>query len=412
MSNTYDKLGKYADSELPSAIINLVVGTVDNTTIALSWTNNNTAFTAGKVVIQTWQGTYWETKVIRNYNTTTGNLTSLSEGTSYRIRVAFLLDGVLYPSNPLTQVTTNIPKPENFTVTDYDDTTITLAWDGYDESWEAVIVQRYISGAFTDVATLDATATTYTYTGLTQNTTYYLTVASVIDGVTYSAYPPTYKTQKTAREALLPLENIGFYPSEVENAGHITVTWTNPNSYETLGGRYTLSLGVNCGGFTNTRDNIDYALSEAIFDSVYFISDGDISCQTESYAFSFETDYTLTVIYTSSDGRKASGSTTVNVTLAIPDPIPSNLYFVGGDTGWSHEIMSKDGAIFTRTATFSNEVGFKLTLTAGWDNIVDGSIFTITGGLLLDYDGNFQSTLDTDTRTLTVDYDNMTINLS
>ena len=196
--STYEKLGQYAGSELPASPTDVTLVLADNTSIQLSWTNANSSYFDGNVVMQTWESTYWLTNgEPLQYDADGGSLVGLSEGTSYRIRVAFLLFGVLYPSNPFTQATTAIPKP---VITESGATTNEIGVDisNYDVSWTAL--KMYYMGVSTGYEwvladTIAGDASSYTYTGLTGNEEYQLYAAAVIDGQDYAGYNIGVETQ-------------------------------------------------------------------------------------------------------------------------------------------------------------------------------------------------------------------------
>ena len=219
MSTTYEKLGQYAGDELPAAPSDVSVDSVDNNNIVLTWTNNSSAYTESSIVIQTWQGTFWQTQGdALSYDAVGGTLSSLSEGTSYRIRVAQLLDGVLYPSQPLVQATTSIPTPvlaESGTT----QTEIGVDITGYDVSWTAL--KMYLNDEL--VESIATTATTYTYTGLTQGTSYALNGVVTIDAVDYTGATVNISTEAA-------LNPTGLYVMAVAT-DYIQVGWTNNNDY-------------------------------------------------------------------------------------------------------------------------------------------------------------------------------------
>jgi hypothetical protein len=223
--------------------------------------------------------------------------------------VAVLLDGVLYPSAPLTQTTLSIPKPQNITEVSATTDSITISWNGYDATWDAVKPQIYVDSEFQDAATLDASATTYTFTGLTEETQYYLSVASVIDGTTYSAYPPDYiivSTEAAPLPALLPLDNLS-YSSEVTYGEQGVLTFNNPNDTGSLGGSYLIQT-LDCQG-NLLQESANASSSD--YQCFYWYDD----C-LDANILVFENPYTITVVYTASDGRTASGTTVANPTKA------------------------------------------------------------------------------------------------
>ena len=106
-----------------------------------------------------------------------------------------------------------------------------MYWNGYDASWDNVVIQKY-TGSTTIwelVDTIAATETTYELTGLTPQTSYNYTAGAVISGVTYSAYPPNY-VQVLTNAILAPT---GAAASDVTYEG-MTLSWTNVDTYDSV----------------------------------------------------------------------------------------------------------------------------------------------------------------------------------
>lgn len=243
MANLYDKLGQYSGSELPQSPSEVSVFSVNNDSIVLTWTPNSSGYTTSTIVIQTWQGNYWETKTELNYDAVDGSLSSLSEGTLYRIRVAQLLDGVLYASSPLTQTTTSIPKP-TLTESGVTSSSIGVNITGYDATWESIKMYNYDDG-WQLVDTIAATATTYSYTGLNASEQYFLQAAAVIEGVEYEG---DYVAITTAAGALVAITITNAYDVAISGDNPIEITWSNDNDTASLGGSHTVTLMNNCMG--------------------------------------------------------------------------------------------------------------------------------------------------------------------
>ena len=268
--NTYEKLGQYAGDELPAAPSDVSVDSVDNNNIVLTWTNNSSGYTESSIVIQTWQGTFWQTQGdALSYDAVGGSLTSLSEGTSYRIRVAQLLDGVLYPSQPLVQETTSIPTP---ILTESGVTTTEIGVDitEYDVSWTTL--KMYLNDEL--VESIATTATTYTYTGLTQGTSYALNGVVTIDAVDYTGATVNISTAAA-------LNPTGLYVMEV-STDYIQVGWTNNNDYNGYNMIYVDDVAVTPEGELGP-DAVDYFCAPLQTGTEYKIQVAYFDGVTETY---------------------------------------------------------------------------------------------------------------------------------
>lgn len=313
MSTTYEKLGQYSDGELPSAPSDAYIDAVTNTQFTLHWTNNITAedFPTAQLVVQRWQGTYWETQAGSpfglewDYEIVAG----LSEGTSYRVRVAVLMDDVLYASQPLVQETTSIPKPELSEVdagTDYVDVDI----DGYDESWESLKMYRYIfEGEETGWVlqdTIAATETQYVYTGLTAGENYYVRAGAVIAGTEYFG---DYIMISTEEAAVLPATNLVL----TENSSDSWVlSWDN-NEPATSG--YNKVWLIVDGNYYNIHN----ANAE---ETSYTFNPVEVK---NNYGLSYDTDYPMYVQRDTEDGRDAVDSEAVQFNLTEASYAPTDL---------------------------------------------------------------------------------------
>jgi hypothetical protein len=182
--STYDKLGQYATTELPIAPSNVVITAVGSTTADLEWTSNYT--TSGTIILQLWMTNYWLTKNEIDISSTSSTITDLPAGESWRIRVAVLLNGVIYPCQPVLNEVV-IPYPENLAVGDKTVWTAAFSWDGNDESWTNVKFKVSTGDSvYETITTLPASATTYTATGYTMsNNEARFIVCAEIDGSDY-----------------------------------------------------------------------------------------------------------------------------------------------------------------------------------------------------------------------------------
>jgi len=233
MANTYEKLGEYNPSELPDRASNLTASEITNTTLVLNWTNHTlvSEYPTAVNVVQVWIDTKWVT-------TDEGEIPldvdeqlifGLDEGTNYRIRVCVLLDNVLFPSIIIQPSTLTIPKPQNITVDTLTLSGGTLHWDGYDPTWENVLIQKYLgSTPFTTVDTIDATETSYVITDMGEGEQAYYTIGCVVGGVDYSAYPPDFVTVNALSPPLVAPSDLWYEAGEGDYY-NVYFNWTNNN---------------------------------------------------------------------------------------------------------------------------------------------------------------------------------------
>lgn len=142
--STYEKLGQYAAAELPYAPSEVLVTDIGNTDITLQWQNNY--INSNTVIVQQWLTNYWYT-LVELENTATGyTIQSLSQGQSYRLRVAVLENGIIYPCQPIIASTLSLPFPTNIAYSGNDSGfTSTITWGGNDPSWERLYIRALLN---------------------------------------------------------------------------------------------------------------------------------------------------------------------------------------------------------------------------------------------------------------------------
>jgi len=109
--STYDKLGKYAASELPEKVSDLVVASTTETSITLSWTNNTTAegYPAAVNDVQIFVGTEWFSYEEIGIGEVEKEIAGLTTGVEYRLRIV-VKDGTLqFPAEPVTATPEAVP---------------------------------------------------------------------------------------------------------------------------------------------------------------------------------------------------------------------------------------------------------------------------------------------------------------
>ena len=164
------------------APVNLQVLPFSTSQINLTWDRNTSSNTATEV---------WRDGVLLTTlpaTATSYNDTGLSAGTQHSYKIRHAYSGSNYsdftPDVSATTQSSSSPAPSNLQGTAVSATQIDLAWQRNTSSNTAV--QLYRNGSL--YATLSASATTYSDTGLTPNTTYTYQVKNQFAGPVYSAF--------------------------------------------------------------------------------------------------------------------------------------------------------------------------------------------------------------------------------
>jgi hypothetical protein len=169
-----------------------VATAVSSGRIDLAWTDNATN-EAGFKVERSTNGGAFVIVAQPGANSTSYSNTGLSTGATYTYRVrAYDGPNSSDPSNEASATTLPPPAvPTNLTATAISSTRIDLVWTDnttYEQSYK---VERATGGgAFTQVATLGANATSYSSTSLVAGTTYTFRVRAY-DGANHSGYSNT-----------------------------------------------------------------------------------------------------------------------------------------------------------------------------------------------------------------------------
>lgn len=231
---TYEKLGQYAATELPINPTNVVITAVASTSADLEWTNNYS--TSGSIILQLWQTNYWLTKNEIDISSTSGTISDLPAGEEWRIRVAVLLNGVIYAAAPVVNSLPPVPYPTNLADAGSDNNFVeTITWDGNDASWQAIYIRAYVAnydtctdGEWQTIATLtDSGATSYGVSGYTwANSRMFSVGVKINDEDKFQ--------DETVQLELARIRNFGeynklFLGGDVLNNGGTWVNWSTSN---------------------------------------------------------------------------------------------------------------------------------------------------------------------------------------
>ncbi len=164
-------------SDPPAAPGNLAATAVSNSQINLTWTDNASNETGFKIELKIGPaGTYAEIATT-GANVTSYSSTGLEVNTQYFYRVrAFNLTGNSSYSNEANATTLPDPPetPSDLQAAAASKNQINLTWTDNTANEDGFKIERKLSTAatYTEIATVDANVTSYSNTGLTQNTAY------------------------------------------------------------------------------------------------------------------------------------------------------------------------------------------------------------------------------------------------
>jgi titin len=248
-----------ATTQTLGAPTNLSVSAVSYTQVTLTWTDNSsdeTYFYIERKIGST--GTYSQIGSV-GANVTTYTNTGLTQGTEYYYRVR-AASGTNYSeySNEVNVTTLAVNAPSGLTSTATGATKIQLTWTDNSNDETGFQIERKIGagGSYSQIASVGANVSTYTNTGLTQNTEYYYRVRAY-NGSNYSPYS---NEANATTQTLSAPSNLSV--SEVSYT-RIVLTWTDNSSDEAgfyierktgAAGTYAQigSAGANTTTYTNS----------------------------------------------------------------------------------------------------------------------------------------------------------------
>lgn len=180
----------------------------------------------------------WETANGLNPNDASDAVKLNSEGYTYLEAYSF----------SITEAFPYIKKPTNLTVTDQQKNTISLSWDLNNNTEHGFEIETSTDGTtYTVAAQAEAGITTYTVTGLTEKTKYYVRLRSVGDDGLASEYTDVV-TAETIGDPSAPAQSTDPFPAVGAKEGianGITFTWVD--DIKAYGGdvTYALYLGTS-----------------------------------------------------------------------------------------------------------------------------------------------------------------------
>jgi hypothetical protein len=237
----------------------LTVTPLSATQIRLDWTDNSTDETNFYIERKTGAGGTYAYVGTVGANVTTYTSAGLTQNTTYYYRVSAYNGGnYSVNSNEASAITSTMNAPTGLAVGAVSYAQVTLAWTDNSSEETGFSIERKTgaSGAYAQVATTAANATSYTNTSLTQGTEYYFRVRAV-SGANYSGY------SNEVNATTLTLNAPSSLTVTPMSATQVRVDWTDNSTDETnfyierktgAGGTYAYvgNVGANITTFTNT----------------------------------------------------------------------------------------------------------------------------------------------------------------
>jgi len=333
--------------DLPATPIDLTVGEVTTSTIALSWTDVSTNET-GFEIVRSLDNSNFSRIAELPANTTSFVDVGLKSNTTYFYRVRAVNKDGASPLGNLASFTTERESgppaaPSLLKATAITTFQINLTWQDNADNETSYIVERSLeaSGTFTIVATLPANTEFYENTGLDPGKTYYYRViAKNIDGEVES----TLASATTLANPTPPKPPTGLSATAVSTV-QINLTWIDNSNSET--------------NFTIQRaDERDGTFK-------FIASVGANVTSYQNFGLEANTTYYYRVRAESGDGV-SDYSLTDNATtpdVAKPPTPPSSLTAEGVSTvqinlNWIDNSNSETGFIIERSATLTGTYSF------------------------------------------------------
>ena len=214
----------------PDAPSGLSASAASDTAVDLSWTDNADDETSFKVERSEDGVDYTQAVLLDGADYTSWQDTGLTPSTTYYYRV---LTGNTYGfsgySNVAEVITLGPPAaPTSLSATTVDDGRIDLSWTDNAVNELSFRVERNSGGGYSPVAYPNADETSYSDTGLTQNTTYTYRVIAHND---YGDSDPSNEDSATTQG--VPTEAPSGLTATVYSANEIRLAWTDNSSNET-----------------------------------------------------------------------------------------------------------------------------------------------------------------------------------
>ena len=287
------------------------------TTLDLAWTlqAQGSGVTVTSVEVQEQTGTTYSTLATLGTSATTHRVTGLTAGTNYRFQIRLVTNlGSAYSDSVLAATLVAPTAATGLAASNPTQTTVDLAWtlpaQGSDGSVTGVKVQQQSDTTWSTVATLGASATTHTVTGLTAGTTYNFRIRLVrsggnADSGAVSATTLDEQDQQISDPPPAPKPVTGLSASTAAMPRTIDLSWTLP---------------AQSGGVTVTRVEVQqYSDSDTTWSTV-----ATLGTTATTHAATGLTDcetYSFRIRLVTSSGNADSDTVSAD-TLAVPTAPP------------------------------------------------------------------------------------------
>ena len=334
---------------IPAAPTALTYTFVSTNEIRLSWADNANNESGFKIERQTGAGSFTEVGTV-GANVTTFANTGLANNTQYTYRVRAYNDaGESNPSNQIT-LRTGVPAaPTELSAVRASSSQINLTWtDNANNETGFKIERRTGTGSFTEVGTVGANVTSYSNTGLANNTQYTYRVRAYND-----AGDSAYSNEATALTGSLPEAPANLAASALDQ-NRILLTWEDKANNES---GFQIERRTGTGSFTQIAT---------------------VTANTTSYTdtgLAMGTEYTYRVRAYNAVGNSAHSNETRATTHGVP-AAPANLVAtpLSGEQlllSWSDHSQDENGFYIERrtgTGSFTQIAAVPANTTTYMDN--------------------------------------------
>jgi len=261
-------------TSVPAAPSNLQAAVVSNTRIDLTWADNSNNETGFRIERRT--GSTWSQVASVGANATSYSDTGLTANTTYYYRVrAYNAAGNSPYTAEASAITALIQAPSNLAAVTVSTSQINLTWTDNSNNETGFRIERKTgSGSYSQIATVGANVTSFSNTGLTNNTTYTYRVRAY-NSTTNSPF----SGEAIATTGVIPVAPSNL-AAETVSTSQINLTWTDNSNNETgfrierkvSGGSYSqiATVGANVKTYSdkNLSSNTTYFYRVRAYNSI------------------------------------------------------------------------------------------------------------------------------------------------
>ncbi|MDW7676171.1 MAG: fibronectin type III domain-containing protein, partial [Bacillota bacterium] len=232
LSSVVYQTTKTAPVEPPAAPTNLAASAQSATSIRLTWTKGSGTVDYYSIERKTSGGSYSEIQPNISSGSTSFDDSSLSANTTYYYRIRAFNSGGPSPysneANAATQQAATIPaQPTNLAVTSVSANSVTLTWQDKSNNETGFKIERKTgSGSYSEITTVSANTTSFTNTGLSNNTIYTYRVRAY-----NAAGNSAYSNEISAKTGVVLARPENLETSSI-STDRVTLTWRDRSSNE------------------------------------------------------------------------------------------------------------------------------------------------------------------------------------